>query len=157
MDIFAHGLWSFAIFHKRKDRWLAVLFGLLPDLLAFGPHLIYSLLFGSAAFGKPALLAIPSYVFTVYNVTHSLVIFAFVLILLFIITKKVYLPLFAWALHIFVDIPSHTDAFFPTPFLWPISSFHINGVSWGNPYFMIVNYSALTAVFTYIFFCKRKK
>lgn len=40
----------------------------------------------------------------------------------------------AWPLHILIDIPTHTAEFFPTPFLWPVSNFHVDGISWGNPF-----------------------
>jgi len=37
MDVLAHFFWAFAIFFRRKkERWLAGLFGVMPDLLSFG-------------------------------------------------------------------------------------------------------------------------
>ncbi len=51
--------------------------------------------------------------------------------------------LLGWLLHILIDIPTHSYSFYPTPFLWPISQYKFDGISWGTPWFMIVNYSSL--------------
>ncbi len=42
MDIVSHGLWGGAAFGRKnkKSFWVAFLFGVLPDLLAFGPFFI---------------------------------------------------------------------------------------------------------------------
>ena len=63
MDIFAHGLWSFAIFHKKKYVWLATLFGVLPDLLSFGIIFVINLLNGNLHRGPPALSSLPEWLF----------------------------------------------------------------------------------------------
>lgn len=158
MDIFAHGLWSYAIFHKnRRNAWLAALFGVLPDILPFGYSFITSLLTGSFQRGPPKLSSIPDYVFSAYSATHSLVTFAAVFLLVYFITKRWFWPLAAWAFHILSDIPTHTTRFFATPFLWPISDIRYNGISWGTPWFMAVNYSALLAVFILIAYKRKKK
>lgn len=156
MDFVAHALWSFALFCRTKDKWLAAFFGVLPDFLSFGPHFAASALNGFE-FGKPELSSIPEYVFIAYNVTHSLVIFAIVLGLVYLFTKKIFLPLFAWALHILIDIPTHTTDFFPTPYLWPLPTPYINGFSWGNKYFMLLNYTALILVYLFYVFHVHKR
>lgn len=63
MDIVAHGLWTYAVFHRKKYKWLATLFGILPDILSFGPFLIYELITNGAVFGKPNINSIPEAVF----------------------------------------------------------------------------------------------
>ena len=76
MDIFAHGLWTYAIFFKsKKYRLLAALFGVLPDIIAFGPFIIYHLFSKSIGMGNPFKSSIPDFVFIGYNFTHSLVLF----------------------------------------------------------------------------------
>lgn len=154
MDIFAHGLWSFAIFHKRSDVWWAVLFGVLPDLLSFGILFFMNLFTGSLQRGPPALSTLPKWLFTAYTLTHSLVLFAAVFLLVFLITKSWYWPLAAWVIHILIDVPTHSTKFFPTPFLWPISNYNFNGISWGTPWFMIVNYISLVIVFVFMYIKK---
>jgi hypothetical protein len=56
------------------------------------------------------------------------------------------LELLGWVFHILIDIPTHTLRFFPTPFLWPISSYCASGISWANRWFLLANYSALAIV-----------
>ena len=154
MDIFAHVLWSFAIFSKRSDVWWAVLFGLLPDLLSFGILFFMNLFTGNLQRGPPALSTLPKWLFTAYTLTHSLVLFAAVFLLVFLITKSWYWPLAAWVIHILIDIPTHSAKFFPTPFLGPISNYNFNGISWSTPWFMIINYISLSIVFVLMYFKK---
>ena len=39
MDFFAHALWSAAIFWGSQV-WLAIFFGIMPDLLPFGTNIV---------------------------------------------------------------------------------------------------------------------
>ncbi len=150
MDIFAHGLWTYAVFHKKRYVWLATLFGLLPDFLSFGIIFVINLVNGNFHRGPPALNTLPKWLFAAYSVTHSLVIFAFVFIIIYLITKRWFWALTAWGIHVITDIPTHSTRFFPTPFLWPLSDYVFNGISWATPWFMAVNYSALMAMFIMI-------
>ena len=150
MDIFAHGLWTYAIFHKKKYRWLSTLFGILPDVLSFGILFVLNLVNGNFHRGRPDINSLPKWLFASYNLTHSFVMFVFVFLIVYILTKKWFWPLTAWAIHILIDIPTHSFRFFPTPFLWPLSNYMFDGISWGTPWFMLVNYSALMIVFIVI-------
>lgn len=158
MDIFAHGLWSGAIYTKRT-LW-AVLWGILPDLLSFGILFGFFLVTrGTVPFsgdGPPPLSALPPFVFNLYNLTHSLIIWAVLFGLTGAYLKRIPWEFTAWALHIVIDIPTHTTAFFPTPFLWPLPQPFINGISWGTPWFMAVNYGALLLTYTLLLWQKRK-
>ena len=158
MDIFAHGLWTFAVFHKKKYVWLAVLFGVLPDLLSFGILFVSNLLRKGLSFprGPPPVETLPKWLFSAYNMTHSLFVFGLVFLLIFLITKQWFWPLTAWAIHILIDIPTHSTRFFPTPFLWPVSDFRFNGISWATPWFMLINYGALLVVFILIALFQKK-
>ena len=154
MDILAHGLWGGATFGWKK-YWWAFLFGVLPDLLAFGPMFVYRLISGTYKFGKPEISAIPQAVFTAYDFSHSLFFAAgLFLILRFLVSKEFSLLFLAYPLHILCDIPTHSGAFFPTPFLYPLSDFRVDGISWANRYFMISNYAALAVA--YFFFWRYK-
>ena len=151
MDIFAHGLWSYAVFHNKKYVWLATLFGVLPDLLSFGILFMMNLFTGNFHRGPPPLHTLPKWLFAAYNLTHSLVLFLVVFLIVLLITKNFYWPMLAWAIHILIDIPTHSTRFFPTPFLWPISNYAFNGISWATPWFMLLNYGSLVIVFILIF------
>ena len=161
MDIASHGLWGGVAFGRKniKSFWLSLLFGVLPDLLAFGPFFVGIFLgfyqrplFNGTEPPNPAL--IPSFVGQIYNITHSLIIFAAVFLIVWFILKRPVYEMLAWGLHILFDIPTHSYAFFPTPFLWPISAFKINGVHWGDPIILYPNIILLLIL--YIWFFKYK-
>jgi len=152
MDILAHGLWGGVAFGWKKKYGWAFSFGVLPDLLAFGPFFIYRLFAGTTTFGKPELSAIPPAVFTAYNFSHSLfTAIAILLVIRFLISKELAAAALAYPLHILLDIPTHDKTFFPTPFLFPVSDYRVDGFSWGNAYFMIFNYTSLAAGY-YLYF-----
>ncbi|MBI2650622.1 hypothetical protein HYX04_04895 [Candidatus Woesearchaeota archaeon] len=154
MDIFAHGLWSYAIFQNKKYVWWAALFGVLPDILSFGILFVMNMINGNFHRGPPALNTLPKWLFTAYNLTHSFVLFVAVFFAVFLITKNWYLPLLAWGIHILIDVPTHSFRFFPTPFLWPISDYMFNGISWATPWFMLLNYGSLAIVYILIYMKK---
>jgi len=162
MDTLSHGLWGGIAFGRRKrvDFWAAFLFGVLPDLLSFGIFITGSWIgifdhpsFSSGEHPDPSM--IPAFVHAAYNITHSLVIFLAVCGIVFLIRKKAYWPMMAWGLHILYDIPTHSSEFFPTPFLWPVSDFSIDGVSWSHPYIFFPNWILLPVLLFWFFFIPR--
>ncbi|OGC78345.1 MAG: hypothetical protein A2145_02080 [candidate division Zixibacteria bacterium RBG_16_40_9] len=157
MDIFAHGFWGGITFGRKKFFGLAMLFGVLPDLLSFGPFFVIRLVNRTLQLGKPNLTEIPGWVFTSYDISHSL----FTAIILYAITRYLNKPLsfifLAYPLHILCDIFTHNKSFFPTPFLFPVSDFKVNGISWADPTFMIVNYSAIFTAYAIFFIAKARK
>lgn len=170
MDIVAHGLWTAAAYRaaqkpkeKKYNVWLGTFFGIAPDLFSFGIFFVLNVLGLYASEGRPRFVHggtpddfyVPPYIHTLYNWTHSFIIFAAVFLIVWFIRRKPLWEMSGWALHILIDIPTHVSAFFPTPFLWPLSSFEVSGISWGNPYFMAINYSALVLV--YILLWRRNK
>jgi hypothetical protein len=194
MDIFAHGLWTNAAYkgisrvrkrgYSKKYTWLAIFFGIAPDIFSFGPLLVMNIFttgplwpymqarveaewgtktanimghWMSSPPKTPDPEMIPQYVHLLYNFTHSLVIFAAVFFLSWLLCRKLYWFLGGWGLHVAIDIFSHNDKFFPTPFLFPVSDFHINGVSWAEPGFMLANYAALIAIYLWLYAVGRKK
>ena len=62
-----------------------------------------------------------------------------------------------WLLHILIDIPSHTLRLYPTPFLWPLSDLKVDGISWGRPWFLALNYTALLIAFIVLRLRSKKK
>lgn len=181
MDILAHTLWANAgarganaLAEKKNKKfhmspaWTAF-FGVFPDLFAFTIPFVsrfYFILFGAAGmtslFGKPAIVEGElqggfDLALNLYNYSHSLVIWAAVFIIVWIIFKRPRYELLGWALHILIDIPTHVIAFFPTPFLFPLSDYRFPyGIQWSNQWFMIINYVALLLVWGKIAFSKIK-
>ena len=146
MDTLAHGLWGGMIGGWRKRFGLAVLFGIAPDLLSFGALTVVWVVQGQFQPGRPSVSTIPQWVHVSYDFTHSLVIIGAVWAVLWWWKRELAVPFIAWPLHILFDIPTHTREFFPTPFLFPISDYTFNGFSWGQRWFMILNYSCLAAL-----------
>jgi hypothetical protein len=164
MDVVSHGLWGGALFFSQGPKKFAagVALGMAPDLLSFGvfhvsqPGWILSRLAGEIS-GPPPLSLLPGYVFYAYNVTHSLVVWALVFVVLRLRLKRFPWLMAAWALHILTDIPTHATSYFPTPFLWPFPTPFIDGVTWASGEFLIANYTALTVVYGGLFLHARRK
>jgi hypothetical protein len=163
MDIISHGLWgSVAAGRKsKKSFWTAFVFGVGPDLLSFG------IFFGAGVLGlshrpdweagPPDPQLIPRYVHSLYDLTHSLVIFAVVFALVWLVRKKPLWEMSGWGLHVLMDIPSHSSRFFPTPFLYPVSDFTINGISWAQPVIFIPNVAGLVVAYLLFLWSWRKR
>lgn len=155
MDIVSHGLWG-AIAFGRKSRSsfrLAFVFGLAPDLLSFG------ILWAAASLGfsekpdfshgTPPESSIPQYVHHLYNVTHSFVVFLIVFLLIWFLLKRPLWELSAWGLHVLLDVPTHSFAFFPTPVLWPLFNWKFDGWQWSTPDILIPNYVVLSLLYAW--------
>ncbi len=177
MDILSHGLWAAAgakgasgssrlgSSNKKLNPYWAFFWGMFPDLFAFTLPVVWMLV--NAAMGtlpqggwpdrngvEPGGhdgLPVMQLATTLYQYSHSAVVFAGVLLTVYLIvcSRKWRFPfeMLGWPLHILMDIPTHSYRFFPTPVLWPISQWKFDGTSWAHPVFMIVNYGLLVAVF----------
>ncbi|MFH1332473.1 MAG: hypothetical protein ABIH63_04290 [archaeon] len=148
MDVFAHALWGYAVFRKRTLTKWTVAMSVMPDLLSFGIYLFILFITGNFIFGGPHGGSIPNYVTFMYSLTHSLFIAGIFAIFVYLKFRKYLILVGAWMMHIVIDIFTHTEEFFPTPFLYPVSDFHLSVISWGTPWFMIANYSALAIVYS---------
>lgn len=177
MDALAHALWSALIFKtvnlKRSAKekfniWFAAFWGVFPDLFAFCVPLAgvgWGLmtrkihLLGWPYPGLDALeTACPGtyqLISNLYQLSHSIFLFAIIFLLVWLIRKKPVWPMLMWGLHIVIDIPTHNGDF-PTPFLWPLTDFTIHGFSWHLPIFMILNYAALFILY-FIVWKKEKR
>jgi len=145
MDIVSHGLWGGAALGRKSRKAFLLAFGLsvLPDILAEGvmSSLAFLKLEGMPNLnnGHPHLAEFPVYARNFYNMTHSLIVFLVLFLIIWAIGSKPFYPLAAWALHIIIDIPTHSLELFPTPFLWPISAYRFDGINWRNPIIMFPN------------------
>lgn len=146
MDTFAHFAWTVALFSYYRWKWWAGLVGILPDLLSFGLLFIGEIGHLTSR-GPPAIETLPSWLFFMYGLTHSAVVFAAVFGIVWLVRKRVPLILLAWFGHIVIDMFTHTTAYFPTPVLWPLSDWvYVYGVSWASMPFALINYAALGIV-----------
>ena len=155
MDVLAHGLWGGAGFLSRDRRTFAAAFvlGMAPDLLSFGlfyltdPQWISRRFLGEDS-GPPPISILPEFVFHAYNFTHSLVALSALSGLIWVLRRNPPWVFLAWGIHILCDIPTHSSAYFPTPFLWPLPTPFVDGISWATGWFIATNYAAL--LLTYI-------
>lgn len=158
MDIISHGLWGGVAMGKKgkKDFFVVFIISMLPDLLSLG---IFWLFVFVGMSDPPRWIgthldyrSLPAFVDLLYNFTHSLLFFAILFFLVWDLRKKPFMPLLAWGMHILIDIPSHSFIAFPTPFLWPLSHYRYDGISWVEPKFIIPNILTLGLVYAGFFF-----
>lgn len=164
MDTLSHGLWGGAAFYNksRKRFWLAFGFGVAPDILSFGVYFverIFSALFldRELLIGRPEREQIPTFVHSSYDVTHSFVVFLVVFLAVWALRRAPLWEMLAWPLHILVDIPTHSIRFFPTPFLWPLSDFAIDGTPWSTWWIFFPNVALLVILYSFLWFRARRK
>ena len=156
MDYASHGFWSYIFFNKIRRPMFAILFGLLPDTTSWFIYSVYRFIF-QGNFGKPVLSEIPSWAYTLYNMSHSLVVSFGIIILTTIFLRRIPIYMLAWPLAIVMDLFTHTRDFLPTPFLWPVSDWKFPGISWGNKWFFAINYFLITVMMVIILKGRRKK
>jgi hypothetical protein len=169
MDIFAHALWTgaAAMVAKRKSGrklragW-TVWWGVFPDLFAFAIP-VGLLWWHQLAGTQPAAVHVGVHrmphlqvAWQLYQISHSIFVFASIFGLVWLAARRPVFELLGWPLHILIDIPTHTKRFFATPFLWPLSSYQFSGISWGNRWFMLCNYSALAVVYFLLWRTRRR-
>ncbi len=163
MDIISHGLYGGAAFGRKnkRDYIISFLFGMGPDLMSFGVYFVLAILGLQPWPGKfepPNYPAIPEYVHKLYNASHSLVIYAIFFGIIWFLGYKSFAKLtLAWPLHILVDIPTHSTNFFPTPFLWPISNLHVNGIPWSEPAIFIPDIIVIAIIYIYWYLKNKRK
>jgi len=178
MDIFSHGAWAVAggkLAEKKIGRplrtWLLASWGVFPDLFAFAIPFIWvsvEILSGDvhvSQISKPGDTEPPVFLSStkifrlasaLYDVSHSLFVFAGALFLAYIMLKKIPWEMFGWLLHVLMDVPTHPYNFFPTPLFWPLSEWKFtHGFSWGQPWFMAFDIAALLFVYGYLWRSKR--
>ena len=151
MDTISHALWGKGLFGYRKYRWFAFLFGVIPDLLSFGLYFLFNFITNpfTVKWGKPELADIPSWVFSLYDFSHSLVIAIIFILIAYKLNKDFCFPMLAWPFHILLDFFTHSVQYFPTPILWPLSDYRFNGIPWSNPYILIGNIICIFLIFIY--------
>lgn len=153
MDIVSHGLWGGIAFGRknRNSYWLAFAIGVAPDLFSFGILWIAATLGLSPrpdfSHGPPPESMIPTYVHVLYPVTHSLVVFLAVFFVAWMFWKHPIWELGAWGLHVIMDVPTHSAAFFPTPVFWPLIDWKFSGWPWMTPGILIPNVVMLVFIY----------
>ena len=162
---------------KKINAAFAVFWGLFPDLLAFVVPflwLFWNFIAGRIPFDSlprpdkiepisPDILPASELVSVLYSLGHSLVVFllaVFILGVLILLNrrfnficgfKQLPVVLGAWLLHILMDIPTHAYGFYSTPAFWPLSNWKYDGLYWGTPWFLALNYILIITAYQHIF------
>lgn len=159
MDVISHGLWGWLAFGRQKrSRYApALVFGMLPDLLAFVPFFIHARIQGFQFTGPPPLEIVPSWVFLLYNLGHSLIVFGLFYLIVGRYNREVAFCSLAWLLHILVDIPTHAADYFPTRFLYPLNDFVIDGLPWDTPIIWFSNLTLLVVLCAVVFLARLRE
>ncbi len=176
MDSLSHSLWA-AVAAKaankilkkrgretRVNPWWAGFWGAFPDVFAFTPLFFWvATRIMSGAFnvndfvpgtsGNQAMFPVSQLTGILYDLSHSGIVFAGIFLLVWLIIRRPAWAMGGWFLHILMDIPTHPASFYPTPILWPLLDMRIGGISWATPWFLIIDYAALTAA---LFFLREK-
>jgi hypothetical protein len=156
MDTFSHAGWGFAALHsKRGLAWWGALAGAAPDLLFFIPSRIEGLIEKGwmglttgaepgvwRADGPPLPPELVEAYYRYYIKSHSLVFLTLAVAILFLTRARRWAWLAApYGLHILMDIPTH-ERYQTQPF-YPLSSWSIQGLTWGDPRIFWPNVIAL--------------
>jgi hypothetical protein len=170
MDIFAHGLWTAAAMktaNRHRTRRIrigwAAWWGIFPDLFAFTIPTVMMIWMQVARSVPPGTPRGPhgmpqlALAWQLYQISHSLFVFGAIFGLVWLLRRRPALELLGWAIHILIDIPTHSLQFFATPFLWPVSSYRFDGISWGVRWFMLLNYSSLALAWLALWWTGRRK
>jgi hypothetical protein len=167
MDVLAHALWTApaAIAARQRFRhpihlrW-AVFWGVFPDLFSFAVPAVIRIWWYATGVAASLLPDAKSaqrlqFVWRLYYGSHSLVMFAVVFGVVWVLARRPVLELLGWGLHILIDIPTH-QGIFAVPFLWPLSSFAIYGIRSESYWFVATNYGALLLLFSWMRVRKRR-
>lgn len=155
MDFVSHALWGGVSFGRKNKRFflLAAGISILPDILTEGLFFVlYLLNIGSMPgweHGHPNIGDYPLFAQTLYNITHSLIAFTVIFGLFWIVSRRPVWIVAAWGLHILIDIPTHSLALFPTPFLWPVSEIKVDGIGWDNPVILAIDIALLVTAYMF--------
>ena len=165
MDIFAHTLWAGAGVTLANRRWpmaprtlaLTMVLAALPDVFHLLP------IAGWWVFGDGSLAVLRAYAIAVpgqepflppivnlwshhlHCAAHSAIVAAAVTLLLWAMRRSLWIPLLGWWSHIVIDVFTHSADYYPSPVLYPITQRGFDGLAWNTPWFMVLNYVALSA------------
>jgi hypothetical protein len=164
MDILAHALWASVGIALAHHRWpiaprtaaATVALAVMPDLGHMLPVVGWSLLGGGSfaqlwayAFALPGqepamppLVAMWSH--HAHCTLHSAIVAGVVTALLGCWLRSLWIPLLGWWSHIVIDIFTHSADYYPAPIFYPITQRGFDGIAWNTPWFMALNYTALT-------------
>ncbi len=166
MDIFAHALWAGAGVAAARRRWplaprtivLTVTLAALLDILHLLPIAAWWIFGdGSMATLRAYAIAVPGHEpalpplvnllsHHLHCIMHSAIVAGVVTLLLWVVRRSLWIPLFGWWSHIVIDVFTHSAEYYPAPVLYPLTQRGFDGLAWNTPWFLLLNYAVLAAV-----------
>ena len=114
---------------------MAVWFGVMPDVISFLPHLVVEHFSGGQSLFDAT-----------YRVTHSLVVFGLVGSAVGLIMWRMPWFMVPWGLHVVIDIFTHPETYYATPYLYPFESPYLGAVDYRAPWFLVTNWVVIGIV-----------
>lgn len=165
MDIVAHSLWAGVGIVVAARRWpvsanqarTTVALAALPDIGQLIPIAMWALVGdGTWAALRAWALATPgtepwvpagvqAWSHTLHCLMHSAIVASIITTIAWLRWRWVLVPLAGWWSHIVIDVFTHSNDYYPSPVLYPITERGFDGIAWPTPWFMALNYAALAA------------
>jgi hypothetical protein len=177
MDIAAHALWAGAgalLVRRHFDMEprtvvATIVLAAAPALVQFLPLLAW-VLFGDGTTQalQAYALAIPGHeppmpgwvVLVSHHLhctMHSAIVAGAATLSSWLLVRSIWFPLWGWWSHILIDVPTHSADFYPSPVLYPLSERSFDGIAWNTPWFNVVNYAAIAAVWIFLLWSRRRE
>lgn len=145
----------------RKSYRGIVFFAVLPDILEYVPIVVWVAGGGPIAAlyqfaiatpgAEPALPPIVQLlVHHLHCATHSAIVAGPVTLLVWLLRPRWLIPLLGWWSHIIFDVFTHSQDYYPSPVLYPITYRGFDGIAWNSPVFMLTNYLLLAALWLWL-------
>ena len=129
MDPLTHLIVTRKFVGAERSVILAGLAADLPFYLTYPPWLLHRGKLADAILTNEWPAA-PHWMQQLHHIFHSLPVVLVVSVLARLVTGEWPRWAKAWALHILIDIPTHSRQHWAPKFLWPISDVTVDGVSW---------------------------
>ncbi|MFH1412707.1 MAG: hypothetical protein ABIG10_01620 [bacterium] len=152
MDILSHALLANLVYKElpMHSKWIAVTLAVMPDILTFVGVFKLEFFKKLLFFKKIPNSYFPKFVFVIYNITHSILIWAVIWLFFYFVMHWTLTAIIwsSWGLHIFIDIFTHNaNSSLATRIFWPVSDWHFYGFTWSSKRFMLVNYLILAILY----------
>ena len=63
-----------------------------------------------------------------------------------LLARRPVIGMLGWLLHILIDVPTHSKAYYATKIFWPLSDWGFDGIPWWNRWFWALNPPAMKRV-----------
>ena len=159
---------------RRKQRidnrtfWAAIALGVAPDIVQVIPVVVWaSSAPGSLASLYAYIVAAPGtepempplvtfFAHHLHCIMHSAVVAGVITALAWITFRHFPVALLGWWSHIALDVPTHSSDYYAVPVLYPITYRGFSGIAWTAPWFLVLNYLLLAAVYFWLFYTRNK-